>query len=323
TAGWKWAAAVPDVQSASAGRPDAFPRPRAKKAAERSSRWTWRRIRASSARARASGADREPGATTASVSPARAHSSTTVRAHAVLVTMPAPPGRPPLAPRGGPPGTVGACGARGAWQHRPGARDRRGGGGRSRPAAGAGPRLHPGAPLLGHPRRRPRAAVRDRAGHPAGPRPAGGPLGGRPAPVRGRGGSGGRRGGGGRRPGAGHLARLLPRRTPGPAGGARPARPRRGAGVAERRGVERFVDGWLAQDLFARLPRAAAGVDERRRGTVEGLASALRLLGTGAQEPVWDRLGEIDVPVLLMAGEYDSKFSALAFRLAAGIGDRA
>src|SRR5579872_4234307 len=50
----------------------------------------------------------------------------------------------------------------------------------------------------------------------------------------------------------------------------------------ERRGVERFVDGWLAQDLFARLPRAAAGVDERRRGTVEGLASALRLLGTGA-----------------------------------------
>ncbi len=91
----------------------------------------------------------------------------------------------------------------------------------------------------------------------------------------------------------------------------------------ERRGVERFVDGWLAQDLFARLPRAAAGVEERRRGTVEGLASALRLLGTGAQEPVWDRLGEIDVPVLLMAGEYDSKFSALAFRLAAGIGDRA
>src|SRR5581483_4260544 len=62
---------------------------------------------------------------------------------------------------------------------------------------------------------------------------------GRPAPVRGRGGSGGRRGGGGRRPGAGHLARLLPRRTPGPAGGARPARPRRGAGVAGRHGRDR------------------------------------------------------------------------------------
>ena len=91
----------------------------------------------------------------------------------------------------------------------------------------------------------------------------------------------------------------------------------------ERRGVERFVDGWLAQDLFARLPREAAGVEERREGTVEGLAAALRLLGTGAQEPVWDRLGEISVPVLLMAGEHDSKFSALAFRLAAGIGENA
>jgi 2-succinyl-6-hydroxy-2,4-cyclohexadiene-1-carboxylate synthase len=91
----------------------------------------------------------------------------------------------------------------------------------------------------------------------------------------------------------------------------------------ERKGVEQFIDGWLAQALFSRLSRSAAGVEERRSGTVDGLASALRLLGTGAQEPVWNRLGEIKVPVLLMAGEHDSKFSAVAFRLAAGIGDNA
>jgi 2-succinyl-6-hydroxy-2,4-cyclohexadiene-1-carboxylate synthase len=91
----------------------------------------------------------------------------------------------------------------------------------------------------------------------------------------------------------------------------------------ERKGLERFVDGWLAQELFARLPPAAAGVEERRAATVAGLASALRLLGTGAQEPVWDRLAEIGVPVLVMAGEHDSKFSSLAYRLAAGIGDTA
>ncbi len=91
----------------------------------------------------------------------------------------------------------------------------------------------------------------------------------------------------------------------------------------ERKGVEQFIDGWLAQVLFSRLSRSAAGVEERRTGTVEGLASALRLLGAGAQEPVWSRLGEIDVPVLLLAGEHDSKFSAIAFRLAAGIGDSA
>jgi 2-succinyl-6-hydroxy-2,4-cyclohexadiene-1-carboxylate synthase len=91
----------------------------------------------------------------------------------------------------------------------------------------------------------------------------------------------------------------------------------------ERKGVEQFIDGWLAQALFSRLSRSDAGVEERRLGTVEGLASALRLLGTGAQEPVWDRLGEIKVPVLLIAGEHDSKFSALAFRMAAAIGENA
>src|SRR5207302_8913839 len=87
----------------------------------------------------------------------------------------------------------------------------------------------------------------------------------------------------------------------------------------ERKGLERFVDGWLAQELFSRLPRAAAGVEERREATVDGLAASLRLLGAGAQEPVWNRLGDLGVPVLLMAGEHDPKFSALAFRLAAGL----
>jgi 2-succinyl-6-hydroxy-2,4-cyclohexadiene-1-carboxylate synthase len=91
----------------------------------------------------------------------------------------------------------------------------------------------------------------------------------------------------------------------------------------ERKGVDRFIDGWLAQALFSRLSRSAAGVEERRLGTVDGLASALRLLGTGVQEPVWDRLGEISVPVLLLAGEHDTKFAALAFRMAAAIGDSA
>lgn len=91
----------------------------------------------------------------------------------------------------------------------------------------------------------------------------------------------------------------------------------------ERKGVEQFIDGWLNQALFSRLSREAAGVEERRMGTVDGLASALRLLGAGAQEPVWGRLGEIKVPVLLMAGEHDTKFSALAFRMATAIGHNA
>jgi 2-succinyl-6-hydroxy-2,4-cyclohexadiene-1-carboxylate synthase len=108
-----------------------------------------------------------------------------------------------------------------------------------------------------------------------------------------------------------------------PARAARVEIDERLAAGLERKGVEQFIDGWLNQALFSRLSAQAAGLDERRRGTVDGLASALRLLGAGAQEPVWERLGELEVPVLLMAGEHDSKFSALAFRMAAAIGDRA
>jgi 2-succinyl-6-hydroxy-2,4-cyclohexadiene-1-carboxylate synthase len=91
----------------------------------------------------------------------------------------------------------------------------------------------------------------------------------------------------------------------------------------ERKGLEQFLTGWLRQPLFARLPPQAAGMDERRTNTVEGLASALRRLGPGVQEPLWDRLGELSMPVLVMAGEHDSTFVAIAFRLMAVIGEPA
>ena len=91
----------------------------------------------------------------------------------------------------------------------------------------------------------------------------------------------------------------------------------------ESLGVAAFVDEWLAQPMFAGLPddpeerasRAAAN-------TAEGLAGALRLAGTGAQEPLWSQvpeLGVLGIPVLLLAGELDGKFKALARRLYAAL----
>jgi 2-succinyl-6-hydroxy-2,4-cyclohexadiene-1-carboxylate synthase len=91
----------------------------------------------------------------------------------------------------------------------------------------------------------------------------------------------------------------------------------------ERQGVERFMEGWLRLALFKRLPPEAAGLEERRRNTVEGLAAALRRHGTGAQEPVWDRLSQLRMPVLLMAGEHDSHYVSVAFDMAAAIGETA
>jgi 2-succinyl-6-hydroxy-2,4-cyclohexadiene-1-carboxylate synthase len=88
-------------------------------------------------------------------------------------------------------------------------------------------------------------------------------------------------------------------------------------------GVDAFLDEWLAQPLFAGLPADRVHRAERRRNTASGLAASLRALGTGAQEPLWSRLGELTMPVLLLAGEHDVKFVAIARRTASAIGANA
>ena len=90
------------------------------------------------------------------------------------------------------------------------------------------------------------------------------------------------------------------------------------AGRIEQIGVERFANEWGAQPLFAGQPErvAAAAHADRLRNTPEGLAAALRGLGTGAMEPLWDRLADLAMPVTLLAGERDEKFRAIAERMA-------
>ena len=90
----------------------------------------------------------------------------------------------------------------------------------------------------------------------------------------------------------------------------------------EREGVDAFLDRWLAQPLFATLPRERAGVDERRaHNTVASLTSALRILGQGAQPSNWDRLTELRMPVLLIVGALDLKYVEIAQRMADRITD--
>lgn len=77
-------------------------------------------------------------------------------------------------------------------------------------------------------------------------------------------------------------------------------------------GVEQFVDEWLRNPLFAGLTDEAAQRSDRIRNTAAGLASSLRLAGTGTQDPLWNRLGAIACPVLLLVGADDAKFRAIA-----------
>jgi 2-succinyl-6-hydroxy-2,4-cyclohexadiene-1-carboxylate synthase len=82
---------------------------------------------------------------------------------------------------------------------------------------------------------------------------------------------------------------------------------------AEQIGADDFVAEWLARPMFAGVPPVPRSDD------VATMAAHLRLAGAGAQEPLWDRLGELTMPVLVVAGERDAKFVALGERLAAGI----
>lgn len=88
-------------------------------------------------------------------------------------------------------------------------------------------------------------------------------------------------------------------------------------------GVDRFLKRWLAGPLFRNLSDEAAGREARLDNTPTGLASSLRLAGTGSQEPLWGRLGELVMPVLLVVGAEDDKFRAIAERMQSGIGDNA
>lgn len=86
----------------------------------------------------------------------------------------------------------------------------------------------------------------------------------------------------------------------------------------ERLTVEEFARRWADTPVLSDQPaavRAAADAD-RRRNTPAGLAAALRGLGTGALPPVWDRLGELTMPVALVAGERDERFRRIAGEMA-------
>jgi len=93
------------------------------------------------------------------------------------------------------------------------------------------------------------------------------------------------------------------------------------AAVVEASPVDEFAERWAAQPLFADQPDPVAALahEDRLRNTSAGLAAALRGLSTGAMPSLWDRLGELAMPVDLVVGERDAKFRALNEAMAARI----
>jgi 2-succinyl-6-hydroxy-2,4-cyclohexadiene-1-carboxylate synthase len=96
------------------------------------------------------------------------------------------------------------------------------------------------------------------------------------------------------------------------------------ANFIEREGIEAFVARWERIPLFSSQERLPEAVRVRLRNqrldnNRAGLANSLRGLGTGVQTPLWERLGELRMPCLIMAGELDVKFVEIATRMAAAI----
>ena len=100
---------------------------------------------------------------------------------------------------------------------------------------------------------------------------------------------------------------------------ARRASDERLADEVEHMTIEEFAHRWAQTPVLAgQPPEVAAAIDaDRRRNQPMGLARALRGLGTGALPSLWERLGDLGVPVTLVVGERDGKFRAIATEMAA------
>ncbi|MFQ5611417.1 MAG: 2-succinyl-6-hydroxy-2,4-cyclohexadiene-1-carboxylate synthase [Anaerolineae bacterium] len=90
-----------------------------------------------------------------------------------------------------------------------------------------------------------------------------------------------------------------------------------------REGLAAFVEGWYEMDLFRSLqdrPQLLKQIKaKRKRNDARRAARVIRELSPGRQPPLWDRLDELSLPVLLVAGALDGKYSRLAAQMAARI----
>ena len=84
----------------------------------------------------------------------------------------------------------------------------------------------------------------------------------------------------------------------------------------ETNGLAWFIRYWEDMPLFATQKGLAQNTvqkmrKERLSNTAKGLAASLRLTSSGRMRPLWNQLGYLDVPVLLIVGEKDKKFLSI------------
>jgi len=98
------------------------------------------------------------------------------------------------------------------------------------------------------------------------------------------------------------------------------------AEILEEDGIGPFVAWWERQPVLR--PGRELGYEvtqqlrcRRLNQNPIGLAAALRCFGQGNMQPLWDRLGELTMPVLLVVGDQDPVYHQAMQELAARIPD--
>lgn len=92
----------------------------------------------------------------------------------------------------------------------------------------------------------------------------------------------------------------------------------------EEIGVPAFVAEWERLPMWSSQQHLPAETREeqrqiRLRNRAVGLAGSLRGMGAGAQDSLWERLPDISMPVLVIAGALDTKYVDLAQRMSAAM----
>lgn len=92
-----------------------------------------------------------------------------------------------------------------------------------------------------------------------------------------------------------------------------------------RIGLERFIQEWLANPLTATdtVPPAVRAADRaiRFESTASGLAAALRGMGQAMVPHSARHIGKLPMPVVMMAGQRDSRYTEFAAEMAATRGE--
>jgi 2-succinyl-6-hydroxy-2,4-cyclohexadiene-1-carboxylate synthase len=88
----------------------------------------------------------------------------------------------------------------------------------------------------------------------------------------------------------------------------------------ERMGVAGFLDFWQETPLVRSqqtIPSAwrKTMLKNRQHHTVEGLAASLRQFGQGSCPNLWPQIGQLAMPVCLISGAKDTKYTEIATRM--------